>query len=94
MPRVAAKCTTSTTGTNTGRNRIDTAELHAYIDRAESIEHRSATFEEETATERGASDDRQQSMWLTADSVPARLLLPGGAGSRTWDTLGNDRACR
>ena len=27
-------------------------EPHAYIDRAESIERRSATFEEETATER------------------------------------------
>jgi hypothetical protein len=63
---------------------LTAAEPHAYIDAAESIDGRSATFEEETATEWGASDDPAGSMWLTADSVPARLLLPGGAGSRTW----------
>jgi len=37
---------------------LTAAEAYAYIDGAESIEGRSATFEEETATERGASDDR------------------------------------
>ena len=46
------------TNATPSRYRIDTAAPDAYIDRAESIERRSATFEEETATERGASDDR------------------------------------
>ena len=69
------------------RTRIDTAERRAYIDGAESSERRSATFEEET----GPCGARPTTgMIEVADRRfrPARLLLPGGAGSHTWDTLG------
>ena len=47
------QCTTRATWLNTLRLRIDTTEPHAYIDRAESIERRSATFEEENRDRAG-----------------------------------------